>query len=945
MSRFESVGLFSLYLSVRQSHSPLRTPHGVVLSIEATTRKAAALIATISSADSENLPTTGVSRLYSSKDIKIFQFFSHQKPFSIFTMDMSTQMPMAGFFIYRSGEPTDPTALEFSPPKGSDELFFALKAAFPHVKTHSDRMRNAVIDFLKQELTEEQNQMAAPPLPMDSSLDSNLTFEPSFEASNESPWPSWPSMASSSTLSSPDLLNLATPASMSSSYAPTMSRQNSSARTNSAPKSKPGLEDMTGVFSLSTASQPKPRVRRKMTESELVQYRKRRIVKACDSCRERKRKCSHNQSEMQKVRSSKVTKSQAAMSKISSQQIQQVEKALFQPAEHSAMSEDPFMFLDQSLFSELPTNDPLFFNDAELESLFAPKETQASQQVSSTTWPWSDTPDWTLIDTPLHSHVSSTSPTYHQTLFPASTGLLSPQQTPHLELIHEPTEQARALEVPRTESQTPTRTWRTFSDFSRTAFSTADGLDGKEMANGQLATMGLSTPGDVVSPTQSRNMFSSLAPLTGTQPSSSSGLADRQSVPQADNSSRLSRLVLSQALGQATLQTSRLPISQTHRLVNDARPESSQVIAALTGGPVHAVQPELPRAHGTDGLVNAPHLESQQLWGSSSSHGGSTVLNEGATGSLQVLDRQTTSSAGLPQGRLSEILSHGLTDNDASPRVLDVPRGLRPEARLESLLDRRQRREEPVLQSSPQSTLLPIDGDGAQGSSQQSQPQKPADKASAPRPVETRAQSPPHAPQRGQQTTPSTGLAGLVTTPATSASNEASSTALATASSSQPTSEQKPPRQRKQRREVTPVLPPTSTTHNDNSSTDLDSRTISDSATRPFTQKGLCVATTAAVAPLSSSTQNNVAGPSTQEGPCAILPLLVSTQSLPPNDVAIETTGLETQVKAAVLVADVCRTWWAMAAAFTQAVACIGRTRSGCPDFGLLGAGRAAVVV
>ncbi|KAG9548219.1 hypothetical protein KCU77_g22748, partial [Aureobasidium melanogenum] len=66
-------------------------------------------------------------------------------------MDMSTQIPMVGYFIYRSSEQADPTALEFCPPKGSDELFFALKTAFPHVKTHSDRMRNAVIEFLKQE--------------------------------------------------------------------------------------------------------------------------------------------------------------------------------------------------------------------------------------------------------------------------------------------------------------------------------------------------------------------------------------------------------------------------------------------------------------------------------------------------------------------------------------------------------------------------------------------------------------------------------------------------------------------------------------------------------------------------------------------------------------------------------------------------------------------------
>lgn len=47
---------------------------------------------------------------------------------------------------------------------------------------------------------------------------------------------------------------------------------------------------MTSVFSLSTQAQPKTRSRRKMTESEKIEYRKRRIVKACEKCSKRKRK-------------------------------------------------------------------------------------------------------------------------------------------------------------------------------------------------------------------------------------------------------------------------------------------------------------------------------------------------------------------------------------------------------------------------------------------------------------------------------------------------------------------------------------------------------------------------------------------------------------------------------------------------------------------------------
>jgi hypothetical protein len=346
-------------------------------------------------------------------------------------------------------------------------------------------MRNAVIEFLKQELTEEQNQMAATPImPLEADL--------SYDVSTESPW--WPSMDSTaSTLSSPDLFNLATPASMSSSQAPTMSRQNSSSQPSTTQKAKPGLDDMTGVFSLSSSSQPKTRVRRKMTESEKLEYRKRRIVKACDSCSKRKRKCSHNQPEMEKVRSSKVTKTKAPASNINSACVAQIEKVLFQPAEPSIVDEDPFMFLNQNMFSELPITDDFIFDTATI-----------SQTPQQTTWPWSDTADWTLIDTPLQAQAS---PSYQQALFPTTTGLLSPQPTPQLELIHEPAEQIRASESP-TATQTPTRTWHTFSDFS-----TANGLDSKE----QTAFMGLSSPGDIVSPSQLRNTNSPTATLTGTQ--------------------------------------------------------------------------------------------------------------------------------------------------------------------------------------------------------------------------------------------------------------------------------------------------------------------------------------------------------------------------------------------------------------------------------------------
>ena len=77
----------------------------------------------------------------------------------------------------------------------------------------------------------------------------------------------------------------------------------------SPPKS---LDQMTGVFSLATTSQPKQRIRRKMTDAEKIEYRKRRIVKACDKCAQRKRKCHHNQPEMETVGASAGKHSQRA---------------------------------------------------------------------------------------------------------------------------------------------------------------------------------------------------------------------------------------------------------------------------------------------------------------------------------------------------------------------------------------------------------------------------------------------------------------------------------------------------------------------------------------------------------------------------------------------------------------------------------------------------------
>lgn len=187
---------------------------------------------------------------------------------------------MPSYIIYRDPcKPYDPTAAPiFMPPKDSDELFDALRAKYPHLRTHSERMREAVIEFLMTERLEEQ---LSTPVTMDSMTASPLQA-------------SFHSVSSGSTWSSPETLGLATP-NFENSPRPQvvpLSRQISTAPSVAASSevSPPALEQMTGVFSLSDSTQPKQRMRRKMTEAEKIEYRKRRIVKACDKCAKRKRK-------------------------------------------------------------------------------------------------------------------------------------------------------------------------------------------------------------------------------------------------------------------------------------------------------------------------------------------------------------------------------------------------------------------------------------------------------------------------------------------------------------------------------------------------------------------------------------------------------------------------------------------------------------------------------
>ena len=301
--------------------------------------------------------------------------------------------PMDNYVITRivPGQPYDPTAPPvFYPAKDSDELFDALRVAFPHVKSHPERMRDAMIKFLMEERQAEQMQP---------------TFTPTAAttpAAYQQTWPSMSSSGTSSTWSSPETLDLATPTfgmSPAPMAPPPLTRQYSTApsvaATSTAGSTSPGaIEDMTTVFSISTTGQPKQRVRRKMTEAEKAEYRKRRIVKACDSCSRRKRKCTHNQPEMETLASKqKVTKSRQAAAGAAAASNQHIQQALinFDDLDFG----DPFA-TDMQLFDDFTNDveDPMHFLQYDQQKNFDLSIDATTNNLSDHQYRFDGPPDW-----------------------------------------------------------------------------------------------------------------------------------------------------------------------------------------------------------------------------------------------------------------------------------------------------------------------------------------------------------------------------------------------------------------------------------------------------------------------------------------------------------------------------------------------------------------------
>lgn len=259
-------------------------------------------------------------------------------------------------------------SLVFLPPKDSDELFDALRNKYPQIRTHSQRMREAVIEFLINEPQFEQC----------------LTTPQATESNRTSPWQtSHQSFSSqSSDWSSPSAFQR-TPTVPDNT--PPRLHSDTSSLSSAAGRSPPALEHMTSVFSLADASQPKQRLRRKMTQAEKFEYRKRRIVKACEKCARRKRKCHHRQADMDQIVVSNPHRSSNAAGNPAREKPQSCN------ARDTGLAPYPSHANVRSLTDQCTGNEHVTNTSSEaLPDL-------NMHDLFSSPWPWCDTQDFTLL--------------------------------------------------------------------------------------------------------------------------------------------------------------------------------------------------------------------------------------------------------------------------------------------------------------------------------------------------------------------------------------------------------------------------------------------------------------------------------------------------------------------------------------------------------------------
>ncbi|KIW01514.1 uncharacterized protein PV09_06992 [Verruconis gallopava] len=193
-----------------------------------------------------------------------------------------------GFKLVRVFSPSsyDPVAgIEWRPPKDSDELFEALKKAFPTRKTHRERMCEALVQFLAAELGNASPESAADVPEKRKTVDKVKSATQSYQDSKR------------------PLFRMHAPCleqngSGASAKKATSNHQAGKSSANGmddvAAKKSKDWEDMTVVWKSDLGLTKGARPRRTMTEEERTDYRMRRVRGACVACKRKKRKCNHD---------------------------------------------------------------------------------------------------------------------------------------------------------------------------------------------------------------------------------------------------------------------------------------------------------------------------------------------------------------------------------------------------------------------------------------------------------------------------------------------------------------------------------------------------------------------------------------------------------------------------------------------------------------------------
>lgn len=310
----------------------------------------------------------------------------------------------------------------FDPPVDSDELFDALRTQYPTIKTHSERKRKAVLDFL---VREREDDLRA----LDMLVCSDQVASPTIFTS------------ASAAL---------TPVSSNAEPTPESTGSGQPSPVDVAPSAmfhtKPSKGAAFQVWDPSSDKPVKLHSRRRMTDQEKEEYRMRRLLGSCDSCKQKRRKCRHfleASSSNTKQRAKKAAKAAKASKSSNASPLVQMQSASESGSDSSptesltqsfsqnswgtAMFNDPLLSFENTSFDTFGTDFPLFSEaTAELDMLPFPEP--FSTPAFSNTFPapshpsftsnewtlntataYNDTTDWLNVDPMLTEFAQITS--------------------------------------------------------------------------------------------------------------------------------------------------------------------------------------------------------------------------------------------------------------------------------------------------------------------------------------------------------------------------------------------------------------------------------------------------------------------------------------------------------------------------------------------------------